>query len=465
MQAAWAHARGGARLVDVGMKANKWQIDASQFVYERDNSMLFARMGTGKTLTYLMTLRDWQDNRDIKRCMVVAPLRVCNTVWRQEARAWNMPVEFALFTGEQTRLEREYALRAKHQHLLVNYDLFPKILEADHGCDAIIFDELSRLRNPTGKWQRAARGGNFKIRSGGTGTPAPNGLTSLFGMAHAVGLAGLVGADEEGNNGWRNHDKWLRRFFYPEDYFQRSWVPFKETPDELSQRIKPYTYVLEEGTVNLPPIVQRRIDVQLPPKLRAKYEQMRSLSKLTDEEIVADTAGVVRMKLRQILSGFAYDANGQAVSLEDDYRLQVLRDIVAEQNGQPIILVYEFKAQLAEMLKTWPDMPYLGGGSKDDDRTIDAWNLGNLPVLGLHPASAGHGLNLQAGGAAVAWWQLPDDLEAYDQTIARLARRGQRALSVFSYELAALDTVDQAVIAAAHGKRRVQDALWEALRR
>jgi hypothetical protein len=440
------------------VKANKWQIDASQFVYERDNSMLLARTGTGKTLTYLMTLQDWQDSGDVARVMVSAPLRVCNTVWRQEAEQWGIDTPFVLCTGEMTKKQQEDALRSRH-HLLVNHNLLPKILKTDHGCDALIIDELSRFRNPTGAWQKAVRFNGPKIRTGGTGTPAPNGLTSLFGMSQTVGL-GYIWGDYA-----RNHDRWLRRFFYPEDYMQRKWIPFKETAGELAELIRPHTYTLEEGAVELPPIVQRRIDVQLPPKLRAKYEQMRSLSKLTDEEIVADTAGVMRMKLRQILSGFAYDNNGEPVSLEDDYRLQVLKDIVAEQNGQPIILVYEFKAQLAEMLKTWPNMPYLGGGSKDDDRTIDAWNLGNLPVLGLHPASAGHGLNLQAGGAAIAWWQLPDDLEAYDQTIARLARRGQRALSVFSYELAALDTVDQAVIAAAHGKRRVQDALWEALRR
>jgi hypothetical protein len=443
------------------MKANKWQLDAAGFIYERDNSMLFSRMGTGKTYTNLLALQDWQDSGDIQRCLVSAPLRVCNTVWRQEADRWGIPVKFSLCTGEQTKMQRLHAITNRTgAHLLVNHDLLPKILKENHGCDALIIDELSRFRNPTGKWQQAARFGGFKVATGSTGTPAPNGLTSLYGMAQAVGLGHIWGEYS------RNHDKWLRRFFYAENPYSTAikWIPFKETPQELADLIRPYTYTLEEGAVELPPIVQRRIDVQLPAKLRAKYEQMRSLSKLSDEEIVADTAGVVRMKLRQILSGFAYDANGEAVSLEDDYRLQVLKDIIAEQNGQPIILVYEFKAQLEQMLRTWPGMPYLGGGSKDDDRTIEDWNAGRLPVLGLHPASAGHGLNLQSGGAALAWWQAPDDLEAHDQTIARLARRGQKATSVFSYEISALDTIDQAVITAAHGKRRVQDDLWEALR-
>ncbi len=452
------------------MKPNKWQVDASQFVYERNNSMLLARTGTGKTLTYLLALQDWQESKAIKRAIVSAPLRVCNTVWRQEAIQWQIPVDFVLCTGEMSKHQQEAAIFAadfntnkdRSPHLLVNHTMLPKILKCDHGCDALIIDELSRFRNPGGAWQKACRFSGIPIATGGTGTPAPNGLTSLYGMSQAVGLGHIWGEYS------RNHDKWLRRFFYAENPHSTSlkWVPFKETPQELAELIRPHTYTLEEGAVALPPVVRRTIDVQLPPKLRCKYDEMRATSKLSDEEIIADTAGVVRMKLRQILSGFAYAANGEAVSLEDDYRLQVLKDIVEEQNGQPIIIVYEFKAQLALMRMAWPHMRWIGGGSTGDDKTIEDWNASKVEILGLHPYSAGHGLNLQyGGGCALAWWQIPDDLESYDQTIARLARRGLKFDSVFSYEPCALGTIETAVLASAHGKRKTQDGLWEALRR
>jgi hypothetical protein len=445
------------------MKANQWQVDCSQHVYERNSSIVLARTGTGKTLSYLMTLQDWLESRSIRRAIVTAPLRVCNTVWRQEAEKWDIPVRFALCTGEMSRARQEEAIQDRERQLLVNHTMLPKILNSNHGAQALLIDELSLFRRPGGAWQRAVRFCDIPIRTGGTGTPAPNGLTSIYGMTQAVGcnhVFKLPGGDFS-----RNHDKWQRRFFYPTDYQQYAWAPFKETPDELAQLIEPYTYTLEAGAVDLPPVVRPPIDVPLPPKLRRKYEEMRATSKLSDEEILADNAAIVRLKLRQIISGFAYNEIGDAIGLEDDYRLDVLEEIVDEQQGQPILIVYEFRAQLDLMRKRWPRLAWIGGGSTGDEQTITHWNAGRLPMLALHPYAAGHGLNLQEGGSAIVWWQIPDDLEAYMQTLARLVRRGQKAESVYSYEISALGTIDQAVRARAAEKSAAQDDLWAALRR
>lgn len=442
---------------EAAMKPASFQIEASQFIFERDHSMLFAKMGTGKTLTNLMAMQDWREAKEIERIMVVAPIRVMKNVWRQERDKWKIPLTMAMVTGEQSKLVNETALAADTDILLVNYEYFTKILEADHGCDAVLFDELSKLRNPTGKRQKQARRAGFKIWTGCTGTPAPNGLTSIYGMAHAVGLSHLVG---------HNHDRWLRRHFYPEDFTQRKWIPFKDTPEALADLIKPYTYVLEDNAVELPPIVRPPIDVALPAELREQYDRLRTTSQLSDLEIVAGSAAVLRMKLRQVLSGFIYDTlTGEAIAMASDYRFRILQDIVDEMQGQPLIIAYEFRAQLEMMQEEWPGLPFIGGGSKNDERTIERWNRRELPLLALHPAAGGHGLNLQNGGNTIAWWQLPDDLEMYDQTIARLVRRGQSGASVFSYEPCAFDTVDTTVRQQAHTKARTQDTLWRALRR
>ncbi len=439
------------------MKIADYQLDASGFVYERNASMIFARMGSGKTLTYLKTLQDLIETGVIKRAMIVPPLRVAKHVWRQEAAKWNIPLSFSLCTGEMTKNQQRAAIEADTDCLIANYDILEKILEDDtHGCDGLVFDELSKLRNPTGKRQKAARRGKFIWRSGGTGTPAPNGLGSIYGMAHAVGLGHLVG---------RNHDKWRRQYFYPTDYEQRNWAPFPDTEQKLAALIKPYTYVLADNAVELPPIVRPTMDIELPRSLRRTYDEMRATSLLSDEELViAGSAAVLRNKLRQIASGFVYRTDNTAASF-DPFRLEFLVDIVEEMQGRPIIIAYEFREQLAMMQRKWPGLRYIGGGSRDDDKTIADWNAGRVPVLGLHPASAGHGLNLQAGGNTVAWWQVPDDLELYDQLIARLVRRGQAGAAVYSYEPTALDTVDVAVRARAIDKTRVQDGLWAALRR
>jgi hypothetical protein len=435
-----------------------FQIEASQFVFERDHSMVFARMGTGKTLTYLLAMQDWIESGAAKRIMVVAPLRVVNNVWQQERDKWGIPLTMSKVTGEQTIKQNRAAVEAPTQVLLVNVEMAIKLVkEGNHGCDAIVFDELSRWRNGTGKRMREMRKltrQGFGIKSGGTGTPAPNGLLSLYGMAATVGL------DMFG----RNYDKWLRQYFWPEDYEQRSWIPFKETPAALADILKPWTYVLEENDVELPPVVRTPIVLDLPAPLRAQYDSFRRTAVMTDKEIMAANNGVLRGKLRQMSCGFIYGNDSAPHSL-DRFRLDAIEDVIAEQQGAPIIIAYEYHEQLAMMLARWPDLPWIGGGSTDTEARIKAWNAGQLQVLALHPAAAGHGLNLQGGGNAIVWWQLPDDLELYDQTIGRLRRRDQARAMVFSYELETVKTIDQAVAAMAIEKGTTQDGLWGALRR
>ena len=419
--------------------------------------MLFARCGTGKTLVNLLTLQDLIETKTIKRALIVPPLRVAKLVWQQERDKWQIPLSMSLCTGEMSKSKQRDAIAADTHCLIANYEIAMQLIaENSHGCDAVVFDELSRLRNPTGKRQKIARKGGFKFWTGCTGTPAPNGLGSIYGMAHAVGLGHLVG---------RNHEKFQRRYFYPTDFEQRTWAPFPDTPRELAELIKPHTYVLEANAVELPPIVRPPIDVELPRNIRKLYDEFRGTSQLSDYDIVAGSAGVLRNKLRQISSGgFVYDNDGIPVSF-DPFRLNVLIDIVDEMQGAPLIIAYEYREQLAMLRRQWPGTPYLGAGSIDDEGTVARWNRRELPLLFLNSQSAGHGLNLQDGGNSIAWWMLPDDLELYDQTLARLARRGQKGGCVYSYEPVAIDTVEITVRLRAHEKMRVQDGLWTALRR
>lgn len=447
-----------------------WQIDASGFVYERDASMVLAGVGAGKTFVYLNTIQDWIEEGITDRVMLVAPLRVCTMVWRQEARKWDRPVTFSLCTGELSPREQREAVEARTDVLLVNNAMAPKVLKhGAHGCDALVIDELSKYRDPTSTWSKAIRGGPFKIRSGGTGTPAPNGYLSLYGMCHAVGLGHLVG---------RNFDKWKRRYFYPTDFNQYTWAPFPGALEQLAADIKPYVYVLENGSVELPPVRKVRVDLQLPADLKLKYAEMRRTLALSEEAIYAPNNGVARNKLRQIASGFVYDKPGAGMTTGEgarrrvlqlaDWRFEALAEIVDEMQGQPLIIAYEFVEQKAMMIERWPMMRFLGGGTSnaEDEETVRLWIEGKLPLLGMHPASAGHGLNdLDLGGSTVAWWQPPDDLELYNQLLGRLTRRGQKAASVTSLVLCAMGTVDEGVFDRLGEKDAEEQALWNALRR
>ena len=431
------------------MQPAPFQIEASQFVYERDHSMIFAKMGTGKTLTFLLAIQDWLETGAAKRVMIVAPLRVAKFVWKQEIEKWNLPITASILTGDMSARQRREAVAADTQVLITNYEMAPKLMaEGGHRCTALVLDELSKVRNPTGKRQKAIRNAKgFTIRTGGTGTPAPNGLSSVFGMLHAVGLSGLVG-----NSFYR----WRMRYFEPLDYHGWKWRPREGAKEAILGLIKPHTFILDNRDVGLPPVVRPPVPVYLPPVLEAAYKELRSQSALTDEQIIADTGGVMFSKLRQLTSGFAYNLSGDAVSF-DNFKLDVLSDIFDEQNGAPLLIAYEFKEQLRMLLDRWPGTPYIGGG--DDDRTLAQWNAGELPLLFLHPASAGHGLNMQAGGNAIAWMQVPVDLELYEQTLARLVRRGQKG-PVYSYEPYAVGTIDERIHEMLADKASVQAEMF-----
>jgi hypothetical protein len=432
------------------MKPDQFQEDAADFIYARDASIVCAKTGTGKTLCNLLAMKDWIGEGVSERIMVTAPLRVAKYVWQQESEKWRIPLRMGLMTGGIQTYDPSI-----HNVMLTNFEMIPKLADMDHGCDTLVIDELSRLRNPTGTWQKAIRKAPFKIRTGATGTPAPNGLTSVYGMCRALGLDHLVG---------RNYDKWLRTHFYPLDFEQYDWAPFRDTLPKLADMLKPYSYVLENDAVKLPDIVRLpMMPMPLPKELREVYDRLRKKSVLTDLEIVVGSAGVLRNKLRQIASGFIYGNDKKSHSLSP-YRLNWMADIVKQQKGEPIILVYEYREQLAMLRARWPKAPWLGYQSENEEHTIAQWNMRRIPVMFLHPQSAGHGLNLQFGGNTIAWWAIPDDFELYEQVLARLARRGQRDSFVTSYEPVATNTIEETVKTVAHMKDMTQQGLWQALR-
>jgi len=435
------------------MKPASYQIEASQFMYERDHSMVWARPGTGKTLATLLAIQDWIETGAAKRVLIEAPLRVCHNVWQQEIEKWKLPLTSAIYTGEVSRAGRAAAIAADTHILISNYDLLPQLLQQEHRCDAVVYDELSKLRNPTGKRNKLAKQAGFKIATGLTGSPAPRGLESLYGMSNAVGLK-LFG---------RNYDLWHRKYFYPIDINEYRWEPLPGARDELVRMLKPYVFTLEDDAVELPPIVRTYIDVDLPDDLQQTYREMRATSVLPDHDIIAGSAGVLAGKLRQIAAGFVYDNAGSPVAF-DEYRIDLLADLVDEQQGQPLLVMYEWVEQLAMLRARWPNAPWLGAGAPDPNGTLQRWNRGELPLLFGHPASMGHGNNMAAGGNAICWLQPPNDYELFEQGIGRLQRRDQPNARVYSYEIAALNTLDIAVRGRLAEKSAVQTDLWSAIR-
>ena len=271
----------------------------------------------------------------------------------------------SLLTGETA--DHAGALSADTDVLITNHSMLPKVLASDHGCDALVIDELSRYRSHAGTWQKTARNSGMGITTGLTGSPTPNNYLSLYGMSRAVGL------DVFGHN----FDKWKRAHFYPTDYEGHKWAPFPGD-DSVFETLKPYVYLLNDKEANLPEVVRPPMRLTLPDDVRASYREMRKTSTLTDLHIIASNAGVLTGKLRQIAAGFIYDNHGKAKGLSP-FRIQAAAALVEEMQGEPLLIAYEWVEQLQMLLKQWPGIRYLGGGSTDDDRTIALWNDGKLP--------------------------------------------------------------------------------------
>lgn len=419
-------------------------------MFERDHSMLWARPGTGKTRATLLGIQDVLEAKVSKRVLVSAPLKVAETVWRQECAKWQIPLNISVVTGNTPERERAKIIYGGSDVLVCNHDMLEKVLECNHGCTGMVLDELSRFRHHNGTWQKAARKSGMLWTTGLTGSPTPNNYLSLFGMSRAIGL----------NIFGKNFDKWKRANFYPTDYEARKWAifPGNEAPFDA---IRPYTYVLNDKNVSLPKIICPPQPVlQLPDAVRRSYVEMRKTSALTDLEIVASNAGVMTNKLRQIAAGFIYDNSGRPQGFSS-FRIDALSALVEDMQGEPLLVVYEWIEQLAMLQKRFPDAPMLGGGSKNDEDIINRWNAGEFPVLLIHPASAGHGLNMAQGGNSVAWLQPTYDNELYEQTIGRVRRRDQKSAQVFSYELMAENTLDAAVQQVCHQRGLEQDMLWD----
>ena len=409
--------------------------------------MIFARPGAGKTRPALMAAQDWLESKEAKRVLVTAPLKVCHHVWEQERDKWEIPLTMSICTGQTE--DKNKAIFGDSDILVVNHDMLEKVMACNHGCDAMIIDELSRFRSHNGAWQKTARKSEMKMTTGLTGSPAPNNYLGLYGMQRAIGL-NLFG---------KNFDKWKRANFYPTDYEARKWAifPGNEKPFDA---IRPYTYVLDDKSVWLPKVVcPPQPMLQLPEDVRRSYTEMRKTSTLTDMQIVASNAGVMTNKLRQIAAGFIYDNTGKPRGFSS-FRIDALAALVEELQGEPLLIAYEWVEQLAMLKKRWPDTPVLGGGSTDDDNTIARWNRRELDKIFLHPASAGHGLNMAQGGNSVAWLQPTYDNELYEQTLGRVRRRDQFSAQVFSYELMAENTLDVAVQQVCHQRGIEQDMLW-----
>jgi hypothetical protein len=433
----------------MGLKLRPYQDDAADFLYERDRAMILAPVGAGKTAITLTAMQAMLDDGLVKRWLVVAPKRVCTDVWPVEAPLWSR-ITPALAVG--TPAQRNAALTSAASVVVTNYDNLDKLTDLS-GFDGIVFDELTRLKNPSGKRFKALEKllEPVKVRWGLTGSFTSNGLEDVFGQCKIIDQP-LLG---------RAKGAFMQQYFICINRDFGQWVPAPGALEQVMARIKPATFVLDPGDYKdkLPPC--NVVEVRTTFVDRAPYEKMKRdyVVKFGDDRVIAQNAASVTTKLQQMASGFVYNREGPLpVHWFSDHKFDRLAELLDENQRANTIVVYNYQEELAELKRRFPHAATI-----DEPDAIARWNAGKIELLLIHPKSAGHGLNLQHGGCHMVFVSLPWSLELYEQTVGRLHRGGQPH-AVWVYIMLTDKTIDERIWASLHDKRAVSDIAMEELK-
>lgn len=405
--------------------------------------------------------------------LVIAPLRICRQVWRQEGAKWAQfrHLTFALLHGDK----KQQALEADADVYLINPEGVDWLCKQFFGrslpFDIVTIDELTKFKNSAADRSKALRPRlkNVKTRWGLTGSLAPNGYMDLFGQMLMLDDGAALGR-------YITHYR-DQYFSLGYDGFTYELMPGAE--QRIINKIAPYWLQMSaDDYLTLPPLVPDPIFLDLDAKSRKTYDKMKKdmIAQLPEGIITAANAAACYSKLSQMANGAVYvGENKEAVSHVHDLKLDAIEELVEELNGQPLLVAYEFNHDMDRLRERFgvldkrtgkKVLPYLGKGTTaaQEDAWIKAWNRNELPLLCCHPASAGHGLNLQEGNAGhVAWFGLTWDLELWDQFIRRLRRSGNTAQRIMNHLLIVRGTIDELKLAAIDAKDMTQGRLLKAL--
>ena len=426
------------------MQLRPYQNQAADFLFENDRAMILAPVGAGKTAITLTAMQAMLDGGYAKRFLVLAPKRVCTDVWPVEQKLWAHQMSLSVCVGSIK--QRLASLSSSAQVVVTNYDNLQWLAKQTLDFDAVVFDELTRLKNPSGaRFKALHKVLDCPIRWGLTGSFTSNGLEDVFGQCKIVDQS-LLG---------RSKGAFQQQYFVLINKEYGEWAPRVGSLEKVMAVIKPATFVLEAGDYTLPSLnivpVMCAMDLTHYNKMKKDF-----VVEFPTAKAVALNAGVVTGKLQQMASGFVYDANSSIWF--SSHKFDRLDELLAENQRANTIIAYTYQEELAELKRRYPKAQTL-----DDTKAIERWNAGKIEMLLVHPKSAGHGLNLQHGGCNMVFLSLPWSLELYEQTIGRLHRSGQKN-AVWVYVMTTLKTVDERIYAALQDKRAISDIAMEELK-
>jgi SNF2 family DNA or RNA helicase len=463
-------------------KPHKYQLKAVKYLVERAAAALLLDPGLGKTSISLAALKLLKNAGLFQGALVVAPRRVAVSVWPQEQQEWedfhdlSMTVLHGDHKDDRAMVRKDvYVINYEGLAWLIKKGHLQRMLK-DKWLNVLIIDELSKVKHiDSGRHKALAAWSHlFAYRWGLTGSPASNGLLDIFGQMFILDFGKALGQ-------FFTHFRW--NFFYPTntDSDYPVWLPKPGAKELIYEQLKPIALRMDARKhVKMPELVTVPLRLELDDKTRKVYDAMELefFSVLDNSDLItAPTAAAAGMKCRQIATGAVYEdrvdpltgiprTGARKWNWVHDNKIEALKDLVEELQGQPLMIVYQFGHDLARIQKMYPNIPFIGGGVSDKKSLAyeTSWNNNEFPLMAVHPQAVGHGLNFQKGGAHHLFFFTPDyDYEVYDQMIRRLMRQGNTAERVFVHMPVTADTVEVAVAGSLRSKRRTQDEFLLAL--
>ena len=442
---------------------HEYQKYATEFIKTHPVAAILLSCGMGKSSITLTAINDMLfDTFEIRKVLIVAPIRVAKVSWPDEIKKWDHLSDLRYSVAVGTKAERFAALKADADIYIINRENLPWLIEnTEFDYDMVVLDELSSFKN----WQSKRFKAFMKVRSkvkrviGLTGTPSSNGLMDLFAEYRCLDMGERLG---------RFIGKYRDAFFKPDRCngpVVYSYKPLPGAKDEIYRRISDITISMKSTDhLNMPELITSEHTVEMDEAEQKLYEDMKKdlILQLPGGEITAANAASLSGKLSQMANGAVYADDGTVTEIHSR-KLDALEDIIEAANGSPVLVAYWYKHDL-DRIKARLDSLNVAYGLIDKDESIAAWNSGEIPVGLIHPASAGHGLNLQSGGSCLVWFGLTWSLELYQQTVARLWRQGQTSETVVVQHIITKGTIDERVMKALSQKELTQMALIDAVK-
>lgn len=435
---------------------HSYQKRALAFIKNRRKCALFLDMGLGKSVIALTAAADMLDDFLINKVLVIAPLRVSNTVWKQEAKKWEHLNHLNISVATGSAKNRIQNLEAAADIHVINRENVDWLVSTQKWkWDMVIVDESSSFKSMKSKRFRALRKVTKYMKSVIllTGTPSPNGIVDLWSQIYLIDQGVRLG---------KTMSNFRQRFLHPSGYMGYTWEPNKGADIEIQELIKDISISMSsEDYLELPERINLNEYIDLPPDVREQYKELEKefLLVLESGDIEALSAATLGNKLLQMCNGAVYDSEGVAHTIHD-LKIQALKEIIEDNPNESFLVAYNYRSDHVRLCKSFPQGVSIGKEGVE----IQDWNEGKIKLMFAHPASAGHGLNLQKGGSSIVWFGLNWSLELYEQFNARLHRQGQDK-PVKVTHLITKDGIDEKVMKALRGKAKTQRDLLEYLKK